>query len=182
MLFTKETEKILKNKRDKKSTGLVVGRFYPYHKGHKFLLEEALKQVDTLYIIIVGRVNQTIPWQRRAEWISNSLDSPRIILVGFDQDAVGLADLDPEGWAAMAIDKVGYPDRVFCSESYQKDFAKNLRAELVVVDESRKNVPVSGTGVRNNPLDHKELLEPEVFADIQAYEALAHDSDASRFA
>lgn len=36
--------------RKKYSIGLVIGRFQPFHKGHKFLIEEALKICDKIYI------------------------------------------------------------------------------------------------------------------------------------
>ncbi len=31
-------------------TGLVIGRFQPFHNGHKFLIEKALKLCDKIYI------------------------------------------------------------------------------------------------------------------------------------
>jgi len=38
-------------------TGLVVGRFQPFHKGHRYLIKEALEFTDKL-IIGVGSINQ----------------------------------------------------------------------------------------------------------------------------
>ena len=38
------------------ATGLIIGRFQPFHKGHLFIVHEALKQADTV-IIGIGSTN-----------------------------------------------------------------------------------------------------------------------------
>lgn len=57
--------------------GLVVGRFQPFHKGHKYLIEESLKIAD--YIIIgIGSANKKDAknpwtWQERKKMIEEFL-------------------------------------------------------------------------------------------------------------
>lgn len=50
--------------------GLVVGKFYPPHRGHKFLIETALAQVDHLDIIVCVRLEQWIPGELRRQWLA----------------------------------------------------------------------------------------------------------------
>lgn len=38
----------------KYKVGIVIGRFQPFHKGHKYLIEKALENVEKLYIGIGG--------------------------------------------------------------------------------------------------------------------------------
>jgi len=49
------------------TTGLIIGRFQPFHKGHLHAIEHALKEVDEL-IIAVGSsqyVNtEDNPWRK----------------------------------------------------------------------------------------------------------------------
>lgn len=49
--------------------GLVIGKFYPPHRAHKFLIDAALVQVDHLDVLICVRPEQTIPRQLRAQWL-----------------------------------------------------------------------------------------------------------------
>ncbi len=51
-------------------TGLALGKFAPLHKGHQYLIERALEQVDRL-IVLIYRCPDLIqvPLSRRAEWI-----------------------------------------------------------------------------------------------------------------
>lgn len=41
---------------NKYKTGLVIGRFQPFHKGHLYLLRESLRQVDQI-IVAIGSIN-----------------------------------------------------------------------------------------------------------------------------
>ena len=35
--------------------GLIVGKFYPPHRGHRHLIECGRSQVDELYVIVCGK-------------------------------------------------------------------------------------------------------------------------------
>jgi HTH-type transcriptional repressor of NAD biosynthesis genes len=53
---------------------------------------------------------------------------------------------------------------VFTSEDYGPEFARHLGCRHVMVDRGRSTVPVSGTAVRGDPLNHLDFLEPCVRA------------------
>ena len=42
-------------------TGVVIGKFYPPHRGHKYLIDTAAGQVERLTVIVCARAGQTIP-------------------------------------------------------------------------------------------------------------------------
>jgi len=74
-------------------------------------------------------------------------------------------DDDSRFWAEYTRKILGYaPDIVFTSEDYGNEFARFLGSTHVRVDPERRQVPISGTKIRQDPLAHFEFLEPCVRA------------------
>ncbi len=48
--------------------GLIVGKFYPPHRGHKFLIDTALAGADEVHVIVCDRPGEDPPAPRRAAW------------------------------------------------------------------------------------------------------------------
>ena len=140
--------------------GLVIGKFYPPHRGHKFLIDTALRQVDHLDVIICVRPDQTIPGSMRGSWLRAMHPSANVVEVadpGHDNDS--------HFWAEYTRKILGYaPDAVFTSEDYGDEYARFLGSIHIKVDPERRQVPISGTKIRQNPLTHFEFLEPCVRA------------------
>lgn len=130
--------------------GLVIGKFYPPHRGHHFLIETAAEQIDQLDVLVCWKEEQTIPGELRAQWIREEhSDRPnvRVLTVRDFGD-----DDNSAAWASCTKDVLGYaPDVVFTSEDYGEPFARLLGATHVMVDRSRQRFPVSGTTVRADP-------------------------------
>ncbi|HKT89222.1 MAG TPA: AAA family ATPase [Candidatus Sulfotelmatobacter sp.] len=140
--------------------GLVIGKFYPPHRGHKFLIETALAQVDHLDVLICARSDQTISGELRAQWLREI--HPRAFVRAIDDPG---RDDDSEFWASYTKRLLGRaPDVVFTSEDYGEAYARFLGCRHVMVDRERSHVPVSGRAIRSAPLDHWEYLEPCVRA------------------
>lgn len=142
--------------------GLVIGKFYPPHKGHKYLIDTARQGVDFLSVIVCSKADQTIPAQLRAQWLRDihpDIDEIKIIESTDDE----LPEDDSKAWADATIDWLGYsPDIVYTSESYGDAYAAYMGSEHVSVDKFRSKFPISGTEVRTSPLAHSEFLEPIV--------------------
>lgn len=138
-------------------TGLVIGKFYPPHHGHRYLLEEARKKVDRLYVLVCAHRDQEIPGVTRLQWLHELHPDCEIRLVD---------DTLPEehsAWATFVRAYFGFtPDVVFTSEDYGTPFAEALGAEHVMVDRIRARVPVSGTKVRAHPIDWWDFIDPPV--------------------
>lgn len=138
--------------------GLIVGKFYPPHRGHKFLIDSARAQVDELSVIICQRPGETPRGSLRAGWLREIHTDVRVVLIDDALDAD-----DSRAWAENSIRVLGFaPDVVFTSEDYGDDFARHLGCPHVQVDRPRTTVPVSGTQVRADPLGCWEQLEPPV--------------------
>jgi HTH-type transcriptional regulator, transcriptional repressor of NAD biosynthesis genes len=144
----------------KYKTGLVVGKFYPPHKGHHYLVNTAIAQAESVVVAVCYRKEETIPWELRAQWMQEIHPTANVILI--EDIAVDASSAD---WAEYTKEFLGYvPDAVFTSEDYGRTWAECLGCEHVLVDKERVTIPISGTKVRENPLAAWEYLEPCVRA------------------
>jgi NadR type nicotinamide-nucleotide adenylyltransferase len=137
--------------------GLVIGKFYPPHRGHKFLIDSAMGYIDELFVIICQRAGEQPDGELRAQWLREIHPGVRVVLVndeGFDPD-------DSVLWAKLTQQWLGFiPDMVFTSEDYGDAFAQYLGSKHFSIDKDRRRVPISGTQIRSKPLKHWEYLEP----------------------
>jgi len=143
-----------------KTRGLIVGKFYPPHRGHKHLIDSATAQVDELHIIVCKKPHEDPCGELRETWLRAIHPSVRVMLIDDRYD-----ENDSRVWAENCKRWLGFvPDVVFTSEDYGEPFAKFLGCRHVQVDKARNTVPVSGTKVRTDPLACWEFLEPPVRA------------------
>ena len=141
-------------------TGSVIGRFYPFHAGHQYVIETALSKVDFLTILVEGRRGQIIKPEIRANWVRDIYPQAKVKVVYHN-----LESEDDAGWAKNTLKWLGYkPDLVFTSENYGDHYARLMGAVHIPVDIPRKKFPISGTAIRLNPLLHFEYLHPIVRA------------------
>jgi NadR type nicotinamide-nucleotide adenylyltransferase len=142
---------------DRWAHGAVIGKFLPFHTGHRRLIETALARADRVSVIVVARATDAIPGELRARWIREAVPDVEVVLL--DQDAVELDADDTPGWAAETIRALGRaPDVVFTSEAYGDAWAKTMGCDHVLVDRRRRTVPVSGTRIRRDPLGNLAFL------------------------
>lgn len=139
--------------------GLVIGKFYPPHKGHGFLINFARERVDRLIILLCVHKDQTIPGEVRQAWLQEIHPNCEVVQVPDELPE------SPEPWAKFTQEVLGFaPDIVFSSEDYGMPYATAMGAQHVLVDRERCNVPICATAIRANPLDNLEYLEPCVRA------------------
>jgi HTH-type transcriptional repressor of NAD biosynthesis genes len=136
--------------------GLVIGKFYPPHRGHRFLIDTALSQADHVDVLICVRPEQTISGDLRTLWLREMCPAARVRAI----DDPGEDD-NSEFWARFTIQLLGgAPDVVFTSEDYGDAFARFLGCRHVMVDRERSRVAISATAIRSAPLRYWEFLEP----------------------
>lgn len=139
-------------------TGLVIGKFYPLHTGHSYLIQTALDATDKLYVLVCDSPNYKIDAKTRARWIK-SVHPKAIVKIIKD---IGKDD-DSKAWAEHTIKSLGkVPDVVFSSEDYGITYTKEMGCQHVMVDRLRHKVPISGTKVRANVIKNWEFLKPVV--------------------
>ena len=140
--------------------GLIVGKFYPPHRGHKHLIDFARSRVDELSVIVCQKPDESPRGELRAAWLREIHPDANVLLIDDVYD-----EQDSRVWADNSVRWLGFvPDMVFTSEDYGERFAHFLGCEHILVDKDRQTVPISGTAVRSNPLGCWDFLEPPVRA------------------
>ena len=138
--------------------GLVVGKFYPPHRGHKLLIDAALAGGDEVHVVVCDRPGEVPAAPLRAGWLREIHPTAQVHVIDDRYDAN-----DSAVWADACTRLLGFtPDVVFTSEDYGDRFAACLGCRHVLVDKARAAVPVSGTAVRADPLRWWDYLEPPV--------------------
>lgn len=129
------------------TVGLYVGKFAPYHRGHQYMITQALKTVDFLFVVCCeDKILRTT--------MSEEINSPRVRYIRYPYNPklkYNYDDADEsvsEDWADALQKVLPTIDYVFTSELYGKNFAKHLGAVNVKVDIDRKAVPISATEIR----------------------------------
>jgi NadR type nicotinamide-nucleotide adenylyltransferase len=140
--------------------GLIVGKFYPPHRGHKHLIDFGRSRVDQLSVIVCRKPGEFPEGELRAAWLREIHPDVKVLLIDDVYD-----EQDSRVWAENSIRWLGFvPDVVFTSEDYGEPFAHFLGCKHALVDKNREAVPISGTMIRSNPLDYWDFLEPPVRA------------------
>lgn len=140
--------------------GLVIGKFYPPHRGHSYLINTALSESDEVVVLVCDTPEYRISAKARAEWLRRVHPNAQVIII----PDIGKDD-DSKAWAKHTIKFLGYvPDIVFSSEDYGETYAAAMGCEHRMVDRIRKTVPISGTQVRSNVHDNWQFLDPVVRA------------------
>ncbi len=155
--------------------GLVVGKFMPLHRGHQFLIDSALAQVDELTVVVYDtfvdvETNRLMPVSKRAGWIQSLY--PQVTNVVPRKDIlpnVPYVEKDQPEYAQAYADDLAFLGsftHVFSSENYGEPFAKALQADHIIVDMNRHLIPISGTEVRSDLFRYRAWLEPLVYRSL----------------
>lgn len=141
------------------STGLIIGKFMPPHRGHQFLIETAARQVDRLTIILFTKQDEPIPGHLRLEWLRSIAGRHRVVRIT-DEHPVDFEDATVwDRWleSIRRICQTG-PDRVFSSELYGEQLARLLGARHIMVDHDRKRFPVGARKIRSQPWRYWDFI------------------------
>lgn len=143
----------------KYNTGLVIGKFYPFHNGHKYLIETALKNVNSLTVIICQTDSYKIPAAIRSGWIKETFPGIDIRILEHDAILDSNSTSVSKIWATNTVQFLGFiPDAVFSSENYGERYAKFMGSHHVLVDLERGRFPISGTKIRSDIHKYWEYL------------------------
>jgi NadR type nicotinamide-nucleotide adenylyltransferase len=140
--------------------GMILGKFMPPHAGHVYLCEFARRWVDRLTIVVGTLGSEPIPGALRFAWMKELFPFDRVVHLT-DENPQDPSE-HPHFWSIWqrSLERVleEPPDVVFASEAYGEKLAATLGARFVAVDPARAIVPVSGTSIRENPMQYWEHL------------------------
>jgi HTH-type transcriptional regulator, transcriptional repressor of NAD biosynthesis genes len=145
--------------------GVVVGKFYPPHRGHRHLIDVAVSQSDRVTVLVVDGRDEDPPAETRAAWL-RELHPDAAVMVTRDIER----DEDSVAWARATREAVGGQtiDRVFNSEPYGTAWAAAISEQQGSDCESvfvgRGLVQISGTQVRSDPARSWDYIDAPVRA------------------
>jgi HTH-type transcriptional repressor of NAD biosynthesis genes len=162
-------------------TGSIIGKFFPFHKGHHELIRRAAAQCDELFVLMTGNYaeEEIIPLAVREAWLQELVAGEHVhINVRLVEAPIDYYDPDIIAfWGGVIIEMVAEAaadlpgvsptiDKLFTSEgdTYGDATAAAIGAAHICVDPTRQAFPISGTAIRANPLAAWDFLEPPVRA------------------
>lgn len=153
---------------------LVIGKFYPPHSGHEYLIRTAADASRQVTVVVMAADCESIPLERRVSWLTEIFASrPTVTVVGvvdnvpidYGSDAIWQAHVDLMKLGVTDAERArtrpaGPIDAVFTSEAYGDELAHRLGAVAVCLDRNRELHRVSGTAVRGDVSRHWNELAP----------------------
>ena len=155
--------------------GMYGGKFLPFHVGHRYCVETAAKECETVYVILFwgGAAEEIIQRNQPEIWLSveeRTRQMNRIceeaskyaIVIPSLIDVTNLRTPDgEEDWEAetpLVRDLLGdHLDAVYSSEISYGDYFSHAYPEAVhrLVDVKRVHYPISGTKIREMKTDRE---------------------------
>ncbi len=152
-----------------KKIGFTIGKFAPFHKGHEYLIETALKEMDKLIVVVYDTDVIDINTEQRAAWIKEKYPNVEIKLAhnppaqyGLDKESV---NIQMKYLTKIMADEK--PTHFYSSEKYGKSVAKYMNIIDRRVDNERKIVPISASEIRKNIEEKKNWVENKVYLDCK---------------
>jgi len=152
-----------------KKIGFTIGKFAPLHKGHQYLIETAIKEIDELYVIVYETNLIDISAEKRAEWIKKLYPNVHTIIAknppkkyGMDEESVKIQT----DYLKKILGNVK-GTHFYSSEEYGKYVARDLNVVNRVVDFKRSFIPISATKVRANFEVYGKYVSKIVYDDVK---------------
>lgn len=150
-------------------TGFTLGKFAPLHKGHQFVIETALAEVDHLVVMIYDCPETTpIPLAVRAGWIRTLYPQVEVIEAWGGPLQMGDTPEIQRAHEGYILEQLGKRTvtHFYSSEFYGDHVSRALGAVDRRVDPLRACVPISATRIRAEPYAFRDFLDPQVYRDL----------------
>ena len=151
-----------------KTHGLVLGKFAPLHRGHQLMIETALQEMDEVTVLIYHTSLYHVPLAVRAGWIKKLYPSIHVIEAPDGPEAFSDAPEIKKLHEEYILHKLGGTriTHFYSSEFYGDHVSKALNAIDRRVDNSRVQIPISGTEIRKNPFVCRQFINDTVYRDL----------------
>lgn len=147
-------------------TGLLLGKFYPPHRGHLELIESMFLNVQMALIVVGSKPEQEIPGSVRVKWLKQLVPKNTWVIEVPDNNPEGLTEKDEEYWTIWRDNLFEHmpwkPNYIYGSDPYVITLSNYLHMLPMVIDTERKNVPISATMIRNDPKKYWDFIPEPV--------------------
>ena len=157
--------------------GFTIGKFAPFHKGHQYLIETALKEMDKVIVIVYDTDLIDIPTVKRADWIKKIYPEVEIRIAKNPPNRYGLDSQSVKiqmEYLEKIIDDIK-PTHFYSSEKYGKCVAEYMNIIDRRVDNERLIVPIHASSLRENLEDNKKWIEESVYEELKKEEVKGHE-------
>jgi HTH-type transcriptional regulator, transcriptional repressor of NAD biosynthesis genes len=149
--------------------GLTLGKYAPFHRGHRHLIETALAECRRVFVIVYPATRYTdIPLGVRAGWIRELCPRAEVLEAPDGPEDTGDApEIERLQEAFLLRFLAGRRvDAFYSSEPYGGHVSRALGCADRRVDEARLAWPVSGSALRADAALRERFLDPPVRADL----------------
>jgi len=147
----------------------VFGKYLPFHKGHKALIEFALTRCDFLTVVICCSDKENISDGIRKGWLQTEFSQLRNIdIITYHYSESDLPNTSQSSrevsrqWAEVFQQILPDQDLLVTSEPYGYHVAEYMDIVHIPFDMPRTQYPVSATAIRNNLLGNWDYLPDSV--------------------
>ena len=152
-----------------KKIGFTIGKFAPLHKGHQYLIETAIKEMDEVYAVIYDTDIIKIDVKERAKWLKRLYPKLHIIYAYNSPQEYGLDEKSVKiqmEYLYKLIKSIPVT-HFYSSELYGERVAKYLNIQNRIVDLERKKFPINAQKIRNNYEENSKYLEDFVLYECR---------------
>lgn len=149
--------------------GFTIGKFAPLHKGHQYLIEKGLSEMDEFYVIIYETTVTQISIETRANWIKQIYPKVHLIYAKNPPSQYGLDEKSVKIQTNYLKEMVKGIEvtHFYNSEPYGKFVARDLNIKEVQVDRKRQRYPISATAIRKGIEKNKDFIDNIVIKDLK---------------
>lgn len=150
----------------KYKSAYILGKFYPFHLGHKHLIDTASKHSQKVTVLVCSLPTEDIPGEVRYNWVKDTYKDNYNVSVKWCSEVLPQYPEEHTDFWNIWVDvaKRYCPDDIdviFTSELYGDPYANHLGIDHYLVDLERKKYPISGTLAREETFKYWDLL-PEI--------------------
>ena len=91
-----------------KKIGFTIGKFAPFHKGHEYLIETALKDVDDFYVVIYDTPQFDIDIDTKEKWVKEKFPGVKVIKAFDSPKQYGLDNEEFEKFKKANIENLAH--------------------------------------------------------------------------
>lgn len=154
-----------------KKIGAYIGKFYPPHIGHIWVVDNILKDFDKLYIVISYNKLRNIKIKEEQgfdeidprlikKWFKEYYkNNKKVVVEIFDETSLRPYPQDRELWAKKFKNQFGDVNYKIADESY-REYNEKFFPEYVFYSIPRDVVPIHSTQIRKNILNNINNIIP----------------------
>lgn len=146
----------------KEPHGLVFGKFYPFHNGHKKLIEYAKQNSQKVSVLVCAEEKEVISGQTRKNWIEETIADVNVVVFNYNDSQLSSSSVPSEevssAWANIFLSLFSDVTAIFTSENYGEYVSRYMNVNNYLYDKNRIITPICGTDIRTDVFANWDYL------------------------